>query len=231
MNRILWASDSTVKQNDFTTYPQTGLGQGMRLYIKKEIEIINHAENGRSTKTFINEFRLAAIYNEITEGDFLFIQFGHNDSKIEDPNRYTYAFNEYQENLEKFVNVARNKKAYPLFITPLCRRYFKDEIHLEENIHGDYQIAMVEMGKKLSVPVIDLQSMSRRLIEKVGKKESRKFFMHLASGEYSNYPDGLIDNTHLKYEGAVAFAGLIAKGLSELGGIYRNLLIKPENHL
>ena len=81
----------------------------MRLFIKNEIDIRNHAENGRSTKSFINEQRLAAIYNEITEGDFLFIQFGHNDAKIEDPNRYT-SIPEYKENLGKFVNVARNKK-------------------------------------------------------------------------------------------------------------------------
>lgn len=228
MDRIFWASDSTVKQNDFTAYPQTGIGQGMRLYIKKEIEILNYAENGRSTKTFIEESRLAAIYNEIKEEDFLFIQFGHNDSKIEDPNRYTYAYGEYQENLEKFVNVARNKKAHPIFITPLCRRYFADSTHLEENIHGDYPIAMKETGENLNVPVIDLLSMSRELIEKVGKDESIKYFMHLEPNEFPNYPDGLTDNTHLRYKGAVAFAGLVAKGLKELGGIYKNLLIDSE---
>lgn len=228
MSRIFWASDSTVKQNDFTTYPQTGIGQGMRLYIKKEIEILNHAENGRSTKKFIEESRLAAIYNEIKEEDFLFIQFGHNDSKIEDPKRYTYAFGEYMENLEKFVNAARNKKAHPVFITPLCRRYFADETHLESNIHGDYPTAMKETGEKLNVPLIDLLTMSRELIEKVGKEESKKYFMHLEPKEYHNYLDGLTDNTHLRWEGAVAFSGLVAKGLKELGGIYKNLLIEPE---
>ncbi|WP_097014677.1 rhamnogalacturonan acetylesterase [Anaerocolumna aminovalerica] len=228
MSRIFWAGDSTVKENDFTTYPQTGIGQGIRLFIKKEIEIINHAENGRSTKSFLDEFRLAAIYNDIKEDDFLFIQFGHNDSKIEDPGRYTKAFGDYQENLEKFVNAARNKMAHPVFITPLCRRYFVDETHLEEKIHGDYPKAMIETGKKLKVPVIDLFSMSREFLLKVGDEGSKRYFMHLAPDEYSNYPDGLTDNTHLKYEGAVAFGGLVAKGLKELGDIYWNLLIEPE---
>ncbi|HHU75216.1 MAG TPA: rhamnogalacturonan acetylesterase [Clostridiales bacterium] len=225
--RIFWAGDSTVKQNNYTTYPQSGIGQGMRLFIKNEIEIRNHAENGRSTKSFINEQRLAAIYNEITEGDFLFIQFGHNDAKIEDPNRYT-SIPEYKENLGKFVNVARNKKAYPVFITPLYRRWFSDGIHLDENVHGEYPDAMKETGKLLDVPVIDLCSMSKEWLQKLGNENSKKYFMNLAPGEYDRYPEGLDDNTHLKYEGAVMFAKLVAKGLYELGDIYRDLLIDPE---
>src|SRR5690554_527921 len=115
--RIYWAGDSTVKDNDFTTFPQSGIGQGMRLFVKKEIEIKNYAENGRSTTSFINESRLARIYNEISAGDFLFIQFGHNDQKKEDPSRFADAWGDYQVNLEKFVNVARNKNANPVFIT------------------------------------------------------------------------------------------------------------------
>ena len=228
MSRIFWAGDSTVKENNYTTYPQTGIGQGMRLYIKKETEIINHGENGRSTKSFLEEFRLADIYNHMREGDFLFIQFGHNDGKTQDPARFADAFSDYSKNLERFVNAARNKKAHPVFITPLSRRYFIGENHLEERIHGDYPKAMKGTGKRLGVPVIDLYSMSREFLEKVGEAESRKFFMHLAPGEYPNYPEGLTDNTHLKYEGAVAFAGLIAAGLKELGEIYRDLLIEPE---
>ncbi len=85
MKRLFWAGDSTVKENNFTTYPQTGIGQGMKLFIHKDIKIENHAENGRSTKSFIDESRLAVIYDRIREGDLLFIQFGHNDSKKEDP--------------------------------------------------------------------------------------------------------------------------------------------------
>ncbi|MGF7145654.1 lysophospholipase L1-like esterase [Anaerotaenia torta] len=226
--KIYWTGDSTVKQNDFTTYPQTGIGQGMRLFIKPEAAILNHAENGRSTKSFIEETRLAAIYNEMTAGDFLFIQFGHNDSKAEDPNRYAEAWSEYRANLECFVNAARNRKANPVFLTPLCRRWFDENNQLKERIHGDYPEAMFASARELGVACIDLYGRSRELIERQGPEASKRYFMHLEPGEYPNYPEGLTDDTHLRYEGAVAFAELIAKELKELGGIYEDLLLYPE---
>ena len=118
MRTIYWASDSTVQYNDILTYPQTGMGQVLNLFLKPDVIVSNHAKNGRSTKSFIDESRMVPIYDRITEGDFLFIQFGHNDEKINDPTRYTDAEGEYRVNLEKFVNVARNKKAVPVIITP-----------------------------------------------------------------------------------------------------------------
>ncbi len=226
--KIYWAGDSTVKQNDFITYPQTGIGQGMQLFIHPETRIINHAENGRSTKSFIDESRLAEIYKELTIGDFLFIQFGHNDAKLEDPARYTEPWGEFQKNLECFVNVARNRKAQPLFITPLCRRWFDDKGRLKDNIHGDYPEAMLMTAKRLEVPCIDLYRSSRALIEGLGPEVSKRYFMHLVPGEYPNYPEGMVDDTHLRYEGAVAFAELIAKGLRNLGDSFQALLRLPE---
>ena len=103
MATIFWAGDSTVQYNDITTYPQTGIGQVFHLFVKPEIKVENHAKNGRSTKSFIDESRIPAIYDRITQGDFLFIQFGHNDEKIQDPDRYTEPFSEFCVNLEKFV--------------------------------------------------------------------------------------------------------------------------------
>lgn len=226
--RIYWAGDSTVKENDFTTYPQTGIGQVMRLFLKKEVEIHNHAENGRSTKSFIDESRLATIYNDLREGDFLLIQFGHNDAKQEDPSRYTEPFSEYQENLERFINVARNRKAYPVLITPLCRRWFLENGKMDSNIHGDYPIAMKEVAKNLQVPLIDLYESSKVWIDEIGDEQSKNYFMNFGAGQYENYPDGLNDNTHLRYDGAVLFAKMIARGLRELGSIYRDLLIEVE---
>lgn len=226
---IYWAGDSTVKDNNFTTYPQTGIGQGMRLFTNSDVVIVNHAENGRSTKSFIDEFRLAHIYNVLRQEDFLFIQFGHNDAKIEDPIRFTQAYGEYQENLERFINVARNRKAYPVLITPLCRRWFEKDGTLQEEIHGDYPAAMHEVALKLGVPVIDLYQMSKTYLEEIGDAGSRKLFTQLSPGEYSNYADGLDDNTHLKYEGAVLFAEMIASGLESLGGIYKELLLEQFN--
>ncbi len=222
---IYWAGDSTVKTNDHTTYPQTGIGQGIGLYLAKDVLVKNHAENGRSTKSFIDESRLAAIYNDLREGDFLFIQFGHNDSKSKDPERYTEPFGTYQENLEKFVNVARNRKAHPVFISSICRRWFLEDGSLDpDKMHGDYPAAMKALAEQLEVPYIDLTASSKKLLESWGAKASESHFMNLEAGMYPNYPEGQVDNTHLTYSGAVAFAALVAKGLKDLGGIYSELI-------
>lgn len=222
-NRIFWAGDSTVKHNRIISYPQTGIGQVMNLYLKPEIQVCNHAENGRSTKSFINEKRLEKIDELIEEEDFLFIQFGHNDEK-EDKERHTEPFDDYQKNLYEFIMTAKKHKAYPVLITPLYRRHFS-ESRLLENVHMDYPKAMIELGLKMQVPVIDLCKKSKGLLERTGEEQSVSWFMNLKENQFKNYPNGLGDNTHLRYEGAVAMAELIAAGLKELGGIYKELLI------
>lgn len=226
MPTIFWAGDSTVQYNDITTYPQTGIGQVLHLFLKPDVKVENHAKNGRSTKSFIDESRMPAIYDRITEGDFLFVQFGHNDEKIEDPDRYTEPFSDFMINLEKFVNVARNKKAYPVLITPIERRgSFIDETTLGPGAHGDYVEAMKQTAKNLNVPLIDLHSMSRAELTRVGAEASKDWYMHIPEGKYPYHMEGLADNTHLKYAGAVVFAGCIARGLRDLGGIYKDLLL------
>lgn len=225
MATIFWAGDSTVQYNDIMTYPQTGIGQVFHLFLKPDVKVENHAKNGRSTKSFIDESRLPAIYDKISEGDFLFIQFGHNDEKKEDPERYTEPFSDYMVNLEKFVNVARNKKALPVLITPLERRCFVDEKTLDPGEHGDYVEAMKQTAEKLDVPLIDLNSMSRAEMTRVGAEASKSWYMHIPEGKYPYHMEGLTDNTHLQYAGAVMYGGCIARGLKELGGVYKDLLL------
>lgn len=228
MAKIYWAGDSTVQYNDITTYPQTGIGQVFHLFLKPEVKVENHAKNGRSTKSFIEEARLLPIAEQIGEGDFLFIQFGHNDEKRQDSSRYTAPFSEYMSNLEKFVNTAREKKALPVLITPLERRCFVEGDRLGLGEHSDYVAAMKQTAEKLKVPLIDLYSMSRAELRKAGAKKSKDWYMHLPKGVYPSYMEGLTDNTHLRYEGAVMYAGCIARGLKELGGRYSDLLVAWE---
>lgn len=225
MATIYWAADSTVQYNDITTYPQTGIGQVFHLFLKPGVKVENHAKNGRSTRDFIDESRLAVIYDKITEGDFLFIQFGHNDEKKENPARYTEPFSDYMINLEKFVNAARNKKALPVLITPLERRCFLDETTLGLGEHGDYVAAMKQTAKNLDVPLIDLNALSRAELTRVGAEASKDWYMHIPEGKYPYHMEGLADNTHLKYAGAVVYGGCIARGLKELGGVYKDLLL------
>ena len=223
MKTIYWAGDSTVKQNSIVTYPQTGIGQAFIRYTKlREVMIANHAENGRSTKQFIDEGRLARIYDRITEGDFLFIQFGHNDEKIEDPNRYADPQTDFPTNIEKFVNVARNKKAIPVIITPLTRCMYETNPKLR---HDAWAQAARDTAKRLDVALIDLTAMSEKLVHEMGAQEAAKtLYMNIPAGAYTAYPNGLTDGTHLQPLGAMTFAGLIAKGLYELGGVYAELL-------
>ncbi|MCM1182458.1 MAG: rhamnogalacturonan acetylesterase [Roseburia sp.] len=226
--RIFWASDSTVQTNKIFTYPQTGIGQVLPLYLKDDVLVVNRARNGRSTKSFIADGRLAKIEEEIGEGDFLFIQFGHNDEKKDDPARYTEPFSTFMENLEIYICVARVHGAHPVLITPLERRCFVDEKQLGSGDHSEYVAAIKQTAEKNKVALIDLYSMSRAALKNAGEAASRKWYMNFDAGIYDNYPEGKDDNTHLRFEGAVMYAGLIAKGLEELGGIYRELLTSKE---
>ena len=223
--RIFWAGDSTVKQNDYTCFPQTGMGQAFGLFVKRNIRIENYAQNGRSTRSFIGEGRLAAIDKKINKGDFLFIQFGHNDEKP-DEERHTDAFGDYQGNLEEFIAVAVKHGAHPVLITPLYRRLFnEDGKTLVDNTHLEYPQAMIQIGEKLSVPVIDLCAKSKELIAEVGIEVSKEWFNHVPAGKYPNFPDGKEDNSHLRYEGAYRFCMIVAEELKQLGGIYKELLL------
>lgn len=223
MTTIFWAGDSTVKQNSVCTYPQTGIGQVFDRYVKRyHVLIENYAENGRSTRQFIDEGRLALIYDRITEGDFLFVQFGHNDEKVSDPVRYADPEGAFAANLEKFVNVARNKKATPVFITPLTRRCFRDPG--AEYTHDAWAESMRRTARRLDVALIDLTAMSEKLVDELGEEKSKAYYMNLPAGVYPHFPNGQKDNTHLRPEGALAFGGLIAKALHELGGKYAALL-------
>lgn len=223
MTTIFWAGDSTVAQNSITTYPQTGIGQAFQRYVKSmQVWVENYAVNGRSTKSFMDEGRLAVIYDRIKKGDFLFIQFGHNDEKPEDPTRYADPEVDFPVNLGKFVTVARNKGAIPVFITPLTR-WDRNNPNAKYR-HDEWAASCRRTAEKLGVALVDLTKMSEELVDALGEKARTDFYMNLPAGAYPNYPDGMKDGTHLQPLGAMTFAGLIARGLYELGGVYRELL-------
>lgn len=223
MTTIFWTGDSTVKHNTILTYPLTGIAQGFERFIKRQqVQIANFAENGRSTKQFIDEGRLAPIYDRMQAGDFLFIQFGHNDEKINDPARYADPKDAFGDYLERFVNVARNKGGYPVLITSVTRRLFRDP--QAEYRHDAWAEAMRRTARRLDVPLVDLTRRSEALVDSLTDEESRRLYMNFPAGMYPQYPDGKEDNTHLRPAGALAFARLIARELNALGGVYADLL-------
>lgn len=225
---IHWAGDSTVKQNNITTFPQTGIGQAFSLFVKRQVLIRNYAENGRSTKSFLAEGRALEIEDNISEGDFLFIQFGHNDEKIKDPKRYTAPYGEYTENLKFFINLARKHGAFPVLITPLYRRIFVNDYELDANTHGEYPAAVKKLAEEENVPCIDLCSLSKKRIEEAGKEETYDWFMNIPDDSFKNFGPQT-DNTHLQPKGAIVFGSIIAGELRNLGKPYSDILVEEEN--
>ena len=223
MKKLIWVGDSTVAFNGADTYPQTGIGQEFDRYLKREYVVFDFAKNGASSKSFYDAGRFEPAKEVMEEGDFLFIQFGHNDEKPKE-DRHTDPFTTYQEYLMRYVSAAREKGVIPVLITPLSRRLFREDGTIE-NSHGEYPAAVKELAEREKLALIDLTEKSRILYEKTGDLESRKWFMYFPIGTYENYTKEMKDNTHLHYEGAVKMGSLVAEGLRELGGCYADMLV------
>jgi len=205
--RVFLAGDSTMSNYDPELAPRAGWGQMLPEILPYGVGVRNHAASGRSTKSFIDEGRLAAIEAELQPGDLLMIQFGHNDQKPDEARR-TEPFGTYKDNLYAFVEVARRRGASPVLITPVQRRSF-DVSGMIEDTHGDYPAAMREVARETGVPLIDLGAASRRLFNSLGAERTKKLFLWLEPGEHPNYPEGVQDNTHFSEFGALEIARLV----------------------
>lgn len=211
---IYIAGDSTACNYEAVRAPRTGWGQVLGQFFTDQVIIKNEAISGRSSKSFINEGALEKIISQIIPGDYLFIQFGHNDQKKEDPARYTEAFTTFKLYLTQYIRSARNKQAVPVLLTPIHRYQFDQNAKIMST-HGDYPTAMLDLAASEQVPVIDLTEQTRILMERVGPEKSNLFFMNLKPGEFSNYPNGSRDNTHLRQEGALEIACLVVAGIRQ----------------
>ncbi|PYE43824.1 lysophospholipase L1-like esterase [Paenibacillus barcinonensis] len=211
---VFLAGDSTVTDQPESGYPYCGWGQLLPAQFKHDVAVDNHAMSGRSSRSFIHEGRLDAIMQRIKPGDFLFIQFGHNDEKP-DPERGTEPFTTYKQYLKKYIDAAREAKAQPVLITPVHRRYFAEDGTLTDT-HGDYIIAMRELAEAEHVPLMDLAERSRRLFEQAGEEGTKDDFMWVLPGEYINFPTGVEDNTHFQERGARRLAQQVAEAIREL---------------
>ena len=211
---VFIAGDSTAAQKLPEKRPETGWGEKFGQFFKDgKVRIENRAMNGRSTKTFISEGRWQAIIDDLKRGDYVFIQFGHNDSAKEKGERYTPP-EDYRKNLIKFIGEVRAKKANPVLLTPVMRRRFDKDGKFYDT-HGEYPDIVRAVAKEYKVPLIDMHRKSEKLLVGLGEEKSKNLFMILQKGESPNYPDGLDDNTHFKPEGAEAMAKLAVEGIRE----------------
>lgn len=209
----LWMiGDSTMSIKQPKAYPETGWGMPFSLFFNKKIIVDNRAVNGRSTLSFISEDRWKTVYDNLKQGDYVFIEFGHNDEKVDKPGVGT-TIEQYKANLARFVNDARLKKAIPVLLTPIMRRNFQNGKLADT--HLGYPDAVRKVADSLNVPLIDMQRKTEILLTSLGEQESVKLFNHVPPGT-ENYPDGKKDDTHLSPEGARRIAGLAAEGVREL---------------
>lgn len=222
---IFLAGDSTMAPKLPEKRPETGWGEKLGKHFRAEVvRIENRAMNGRSTKTFIAEGRWQSIVDELKKGDFVFIQFGHNDSSKEKGERYTSP-EDYRKNLIRFVENVRAKGGNPVLLTPVVRRRF-DESGKFYDTHGEYPGIVRSVALKYNVSLIDMHKMSEAVIVKYGSEASKKLFLHLKPGENANYPNGIDDNTHFSPIGAEEMAMLVIDGIMNLKLYFRSFIGK-----
>ena len=208
--------DSTMADKLLDDNPERGWGQLFPNFFNDNVVIENHAKNGRSTKSFIDQGLWKAVYDKLKPGDYVFIQFGHNDSKISDTTRYAEPHTAYKQNLIRYVNDSRAKGAFPILITPVNRRKFDDDGKFVDQ-HGDYPGVVREVAKSLNVPLIDLHAKSLELFSKLGAEGTKNLFiMSVPPKTYKALPDGKVDNTHFTRRGAIIIAQMVVDGIKEL---------------
>lgn len=206
--KIYLIGDSTVCDQEISRYPVTGWGTPFANYFEAGIKVDNRAKGGRSTRTFLEENRWQPIVDSLKPGDYVIMQFGHNDEAKEPQYAARYTpVPDYKRNLGKFITETREKKAYPILVTPVGRRVFKDGNAAET--HVEYTKAVFEVGEQYKVPVIDLDAKSRALYQQMGPTDSKYLFMELDSAEHPIYPLGRHDNTHFTDYGARIMAQFV----------------------
>ena len=223
---IFLAGDSTMSIKETKAFPETGWGMPFVYFWDSSINVVNTAKNGRSTKSFILEGIWQSIVNQAAEGDFVMIQFGHNDEVKEKTDRYTTP-DEYKNNLTKFIKETREKKAIPILLTPVSRRKF-DEKGIALQTHEIYSGLVREVAEKNDVILIDMDKKSIQLFQKFGVENSNLLFLKLKPGEHPNYPDGKDDNTHFNELGARLVAQLMLEEVNNKIPSLAQHLIKPK---
>jgi len=209
------AGDSTMADKLADKRPETGWGERFQQFFREDrVRVANYAQNGRSTKSFIGEGRWDALLSEVKAGDYVFIEFGHNDESKDKGERYTPP-EDFKGNLRRFVTDVRAKKATPVLMTPVMRRRF-DEAGAVQDTHGEYPDLVRAVAAETGAALIDMHRATAKVLAERGLAGSKELFLQLSPGENPNYPKGVEDNTHSSPLGASLNARLAADGIREL---------------
>jgi len=207
-------------------FPERGWGQVLPEFFNNNVVIEDLAQNGRSSRTFIEQGWWQKIIDNVQKGDFVVIQFGHNDSAEDRPDRYTPPAN-YTANLSRFVDDVKAKGGKAIICTSVVRRRF-DKNGVFQDSHGQYVELARQVAKSKKVPLIDMYEKSKELLIELGSHKSTELFLHIREGENRNFPGGKTDNTHFREKGAKAMASLFVEGLKEkkIKSLTKNLVKK-----
>lgn len=206
---VFTIGDSTMANKKAEVAPETGWCQVFNAFVDSSVEIKNRAVNGRSTKSFITEGRWKAVTDSLQAGDYVFIQFGHNDQKIQDSTRYSEPFTTYRKNLERFVRETRDKGAIPILFTSIVRRKFENGFLTDT--HGEYPVVVRLVAAEMNVPLVDLQMLTAGVVTALGDEASKQIYLWTSPTD--KFPEGRKDDTHLCVEGARLVAKLAAQQL------------------
>jgi lysophospholipase L1-like esterase len=218
---VFVAGDSTV--TDQTNEPYAGWGQMLPRFFDANVAIANHAESGLALFSFERQRRLEKILSVMQPGDYLFIQFGHNDQKSKSEN--AGPFTSYKSDLKMFVTAVRNKKGLPVLVTSMERRRFDGEGKPTATL-ADYAEAVRQVGKEENVPVIDLNAMSLQLYSALGEEHSKKAFAFYPAETFPGQTKELKDNTHHNNYGAYELARCVVEGIkSNVPALANHLIV------
>ena len=226
--------DSTMANKDVSEgKPERGWGMMFANFFTEDVVVDNHARNGRSSKSFIDEGLWQNVLDKIKPGDYVFIQFGHNDEK-NDPHRHTDPGTTFDENLRRMVKEAKAKGANPVLLNSVVRRIFNDSktavadddlranssSTLQEgdslvDTHGAYLLSPRRVAQEMNVPFVDANAVTHRLEQGLGPVKSKSLHVWYLPGEHPALPEGRQDNTHYNIHGAYTVAGLLAKEIVE----------------
>ena len=210
----LWLiGDSTMSKKEKKAWPEMGWGMPFVNFWDSTVTVDNKAKNGRSTRSFITEGLWKSVNDELAEGDYVFIQFGHNDEVPTKKTATTPA--EFKTHLIKYITETRDKKAIPILLTSVARRKF-DSTGKLESTHEAYSVITRSVAKETNVLFIDVDKKSQALFQQMGVEGSKYLFNQLKPGEHPNYPDGVEDNTHFSELGARKVAQLVLAEIRNL---------------
>lgn len=207
---VFLCGNSTVVDQD--NEPWASWGQMIPYFFNEQVCIANYAESGESANTFIAAKRLQKALTQIKKGDYLFMEFGHNDQKQKGPGKGAYY--SFLTSLKTFIDEARLRGAHPVLVTPTQRRTFDENGHIYDT-HEDYPEAMRWLAAKENVPLIDLNEMTRTLYEALGVETSKRAFVHYPAGTYPGQTKAFEDNTHFNPYGAYQIAQCVLEGMKK----------------